>query len=1635
MLKRTLFFCVLLAVCAAGIWAAGRKDNISRSADDPSGFTDTMDTSEHKPGKYNFYLEATDKAGNIMRAGPDNIWIDPESDLPRAKIINPVPNMRIRGNLNIVGSAIDDDGVDYVELMITRGKDGKGEVMAHVRAEGAEYWSYFLDTTDVSIWTDGVYTITAWAVDINGLSGISERFKPKAHKKHQVYWHLDRYKPETKVLSHEIGALVAGKIRMRGNVADGNGIDSFAYSVDGGHRYIPIKTKYDKRNNIYNWDLDINTKTLKDGPQVIWFQARDGQGTIGKAAHLLFVNNSGPDVQIVYPEPHAVVNGIFSIAGYALHPVGLKSVTWKMGKETGSFPLLIGNHWWSTDLDIRGVKTGNVEIEIRAEDVSGNVTIKKQKYKVDQNADLPVITLQQPAAGAVIENGTIHVKGFARDNDGVSSVFYSLDSAPAVEIPCAGFFQFLIENVQAGSHVLDVWAVDVTGVTGHKVQVKGLVVPSAAPEPRLTMVTGGSGKTAVVKEFYTGMTIIPEPKLTAEFTVRAESLASASIRFGDFPAAVVKPSQGKDGVFRANVPIPVNMPEGLATITLRAADKMGRETIWEENVFFGSNKPYDFFQWIKPVYNDEGWIVFASGNEVLTGFGANTFTAAELEGQGADRLRANLDGHGRVQLTVTGEGSFGPLALKLTDDSYNSYNSQQFYILADFSAPLVTILETPRNEGAWVQNDVPVKFNITGSRIRAVEWSQDLGDTWMPLLATADVAAFGARANATVDRVLNISALEDGSVTILIRAVNESEASSFAHFTVQKDTSPPQARLIMPVTDARVNGTIRIGFEIKEAGKLKSVVYKRPAKEDLREITREVYPSFEWIKDYSPLFLEVQMDALEMPLDENMVFTFEDNAGNKSEVSYWDFVIDNEMDLPVVEISLPLEDEVITTDFIVSGICYDDDEVERIYFRIDDNPEQMIECKYGFSIPVYLSTMTDNEHSVTIYAQDIYGVKGEPVTRNFRISLAEPTAKIAYPLFDTVLREVVEITGTAFDANGIEGLEISLDNGNTFNAAFGQEEWSYKFNTKILKDGPHVIFLRVWDNYEISAMYSSLINVDNTAPEILLDSPGDGSATTGAVSVMGRVIDPNLDDTKIEFRSLEGKTVPDYLRSRTVDASAFLKEQFDLSVMNDGHYNMEIVATDKAGNITRVSRNIELARESMQNFVEIYYPLDNENVQGNFNLYGFTGGTDMAGTVTIRINGADREIAEVFDSGYYRFSLNEEYFYPGVNTIMIHSSFGGDALVQSAVRNIVYKPDGPWVTIDNMEMGDFAFERPWLQGRSGYTLSEEDMEIAADKKGDKEEKAAIKNKVYSYTELSFDNGRTFVKTGGSITKSVDWRYRLETGDMTEGMHYILVRSTMKNGEVAVTRTMVQVDKTSPVIRLIAPEAGERYNTAITYTASATDDVELAGLTYHLRKGDKSAYEVPGFIQGLYFETTIPPFIKQVANEAPMLFAGGVTYMDVGMGLSFFEDNVKIQVSYGFMTQDIFDEMGGTGPVRYGGHVLGLKLLANIYALPFGSFMGPDFEWLSASFALGANFSLFDLAQEGYTQSGESTWMSALIMQVEFPKVTIPKRKSLRTFSLFTEGQIWFVPTDVPASLHDISIIIPHVIMGVRLYIF
>jgi hypothetical protein len=157
----------------------------------------------------------------------------------------------------------------------------------------------------------------------------------------------------------------------------------------------------------------------------------------------------------------------------------------------------------------------------------------------------------------------------------------------------------------------------------------------------------------------------------------------------------------------------------------------------------------------------------------------------------------------------------------------------------------------------------------------------------------------------------------------------------------------------------------------------------------------------------------------------------------------------------------------------------------------------------------------------------------------------------------------------------------------------------------------------------------------------------------------------------------------------------------------------------------------------------------------------------------------------------------------------------------------------------------------------------------------------------------------------------------------------------------------------------------------------------------IRPGNKIDYSAPGFIQGLYFDG---------------MALGGFDW-SAGIGLSFFDDNVKVQAQAAQVPSGD----------RYSGWAFGGKILGNVWAQNLAQWFGPNWGFWKTSVALGANFTYF-LMEEGENP----LWMGEFLGQWEIIKMDmgffIPKWKYFKSFSIYVEPGIWFAPSDVDMSM-------------------
>ncbi len=1721
-LRRLSTATAILFLLPLSLNAMGGGDALETEASSLDSWLETVDISGAKPGKYNILVTATDLAGNQALAGPYNLYVDPESDLPIARVTNPLDDMRVPGNLNVVGTCIDDDGVDHVELSFDGGEP--------VRAEGTDFWSYYLDTTSLE---EGVHIISAFGVDVNGLRG--EPFT--------VMWNLDRKQPETKMEQPAMGALVSGKVNLSGIVFDGNGIKRLSYSLDGGKTFAALSLKQDKKAGVWRFSLPLDTRKSPDGPSVCWFKAEDGQGSEGLYTFLYFADNTKPAVTFISPAAGTAVNGKFSVSGTATDTIGIAALSWRLGKEEGSFDLVKGNPYWIHEFDLTGQNLKQAEVFISATDIAGNVTTLSRKIPVDRNADLPTVSIDTPAQDDSFA-ASVWLSGLARDDDGIAAVRVSVDKGEAVSHDSAGAFGIRLgadsfgagTPLAPGRHTATVWPVDVFGTAGPPASVsftvtgappeiafdeiddparelspeagfsvsarvsspsglaslswslnggesvpvkikagereRVLVVPVTASFPygvarlEVTAVDLFGQSSAESYVFYVTNLSIPRDespawsddtlRASAEVTIPASGKVPASTGTATVALERILPSEepfangmtvtlagpgapkaeqidgaaavgiespipvtavewslssgesGKvsavkagEGRFEAKVPLKALLAAEWKTLTINVVFKdmtnlgvSGSFCVVRPEPAAGLNDG-EQFAWDSARESASGSLLLFDGDSVTGLYNGKSDRKAVSAAfaSARDGLELFLSGN-IVSIKGVKDGTYKGVKLLITDDAGDTFETEARDFVVDSAPPALSVDASLRP--VWLQTELPVTVGASdGAGIAAVEWSVDGGSSW-ELFEKAD--------GTTLQR-LDISSLADGKADFLVRALDVNGRETLFRRAFVKDTTPPSAQVVFPEPGDSVNGETGIAFSVSDANPVVSAEYRAPGDRSAKDTTV-----------WQPLELSSAPNALvgtaEMPLDPRMEFRFTDAAGNPTAVNSWSFTIQPEADLPVVEIHLPFEGEVERKDFVVSGVVYDDDEPARVWYRIDDGPYTPVAIEHSYSIPVALSSLTDNEHVITLYAEDIHGVKGPEVSRMVRVSLEEPKAAVTSPSYETTNRGLIDIVGTASDKNGIERVEVSLDNGNSFDLAKGTEAWSYRFDTRVIQDGTHVVFVRVYDKYGVTGLYSSLVNIDNVAPSIKLELPLDGSRVANTLFISGQTLDNIfLSGVSARIASIDASKppMPKGYDDIGFDDSLIISGGVDVSALNPGFYNVEVRGFDRAGNVTRVSRNFEVYRGDDRNRIEFLYPLNGESVQGMFNVYGKVMSEDPVSSLILYVDDTDVATTELSPSGYFKFTVTPEMLVDGAHVLKVRALASGDNVIASEPRDLVYRANGPWITVDNLAMGDFAIDRPWLMGTTGYSFTEEEVLALKDKKTPPETRRLLAEKSLDRVEISFDNGKTFLPT----ESGKKWRFRLETGELAEGYHFMLIRGTMKNGEVAVTRSIVQIDKTLPTIRLISPGEGGRYNESLVFSGLSSDDVGLRGVKIGLRPGDKSAYAVPSFIQGLYFDWHF----------------WGATLYDVGLGLTFFDDNVKVQAQFGQFTEaqrSVFTPE----PMRYGGNVAGFKLLANIAYVPLDYFFGPDFSWLSATGAIGANFSMFS-----ETQSGTPQILSAVLAQLEFPRVTIPKRETFRTFSAYTELQLWFIPTDVSATEVSIDSVVPHVTGGIRLNVF
>jgi Bacterial Ig domain/Bacterial Ig-like domain len=1549
-----LFF--VSGICPASV--VSQENPASVEAPASSGILDTFfpveglsqwqhifDISGLEPGTYNVLLRGRDAAGNTAEGEAVDIQIEPDSDLPFVTVTYPGPDKPVRGEINILGSAGDDDGIEYVEVKIDDGP--------YNRAEGGEYWSYGLSVDSLP---DGEHSIFARPVDLNGTPGNELR----------VAFFIDKTPPVIVPESHSNGALVSGKITVAGRVEDLNGLAGFSYTTDREAGFEESKLKGDLKEGSGTFSFDLDTRKLPDGLTTIHFECRDLQGSVGSESLHLYVDNSYPRLDILYPPEELNENGRFSVAGRVFDEVGLESFSYIVkGGEPRAVELLPGNPFYSVDLDYTGAK--QTDLEFLLTDTAGNTEEYTFKRQLAWEQDLPRVELLSPVDGEPVPQKRL--RGWVIDDDGAKGIIYSFDKGEERRLERGEVFDISLADFRPGEHSLTIRGLDIHGTEG---EPRGLsfIIPAGPPEVRFLQVSGKD----VLRDFTPGMEIAPLEINTLSGTLRFESGsgdASYSLPDGTVGNLPLK-KIGDDGEFSFQLKIPGPLPAGFFPVDIQAADSFSEKVYARAGFWVDDPAGPEGAAGIYPLSSGTGGKEERFSAEEPLLFLLSGGTAAEARLDGADGFSAAVSG-AVISVTAQRQASASGVRLNVSTREGADFSYGPFDLSGDSDPPEWT-LKAPE-AGYTFASEVVLSGSLDEEDdVETIEYSLGTGSFRSLELLSDGTESGGFSVGIPLEGV------EDGPLEIKLRAVDASGNIGEAAALFIKDSTSPTVEQILPEADEPVNGLFSLIVDVRDS-------WAQSFSGELimagQTLSLNIRPGQNSIAvDLSPF----------EAVPEDLALRILDTAGNETLFKPV-LLLDAVADKPQIVINEPSEGGLVTGAFRLVGIVTDDDGVSGLEYRIDEDEFEALPFTSNFDLELSLERLTDNEHRIEMRAVDIGGVQSEPAAVRFNVSLDEPEARMSAPQLGTTSRGTVELSGTASDKNGIAEVFVSLDNGNTYQKASGEEEWSYILDSTLLVDGSYMVLIKVIDGFGVEGLYSSLLTVDNTPPGIELSSPGDGEVLRDRIPMQLRVSD-DLAVDKIEYtlKPLAGTEEPAELEglSGTLEVGEVVLTDIDLAGMSAGRYNLSIYVYDKAGNEATVSRNIVKAEVRSDSRPVFLFPLRGAKVQGLFTLEGRVEGEYLPDGVTLLHGGEDFDVLEVQEDGYFSRRFEPGELEQGLHTFQVRMPMPGSEERLSGEIEILYEAEGPWVHIDSLRSGGYVSGRPWVEGRAGYYRAP-----AAAEEGELSKKE-LKDFELSMLEYSLDNGRRFL----SFKPREEWKFRLEARQQRSGPLSIIVRATFRNNETALTRVHVNVDNAPPSVAIVTPEEGMAFNEVLRVTGTAFDENGLEDVSVMLRKGSKSSHELPQFVQGLYLDTH---------------FLGATTW-EIGAGLTFFDDNVRLQAMFGQSPEG-----------RFNGTVFGLKLLANVASLPYGHFFGPDFEIFSSSLAIGSSFQYFTMTESASEQSG--LVLGALIAQLELLKVEFPERKSFNAVSLYVENQLWFISSDIEGGLED------RIAFGLRLNIF
>ena len=502
---------------------------------------------------------------------------------------------------------------------------------------------------------------------------------------------------------------------------------------------------------------------------------------------------------------------------------------------------------------------------------------------------------------------------------------------------------------------------------------------------------------------------------------------------------------------------------------------------------------------------------------------------------------------------------------------------------------------------------------------------------------------------------------DDGEYTYQVIAVDASDGTTTLDRGVIVDASPPILVIEQPADSTVVNGAaVNVRGTTNDNRSVAGVyadinpVGSSPDT-DILEWDFIADGTYTWSFDFSSL----ELNSSDVPLEYIISVRAVDGAGNISGEYARSVHIDQGSDRPEIGFNDLDKDETTATNNVLTGAVSlvgtieDDDSIDpdlfsgsAIEISLDGAPWEPVSGPPSSSGRLVawkhdISALSEGLHRVKLRVRDSQsdGTSGASsiapeYSTNFNwniedsvdqsgipfiLNIGPPSLNILTPAGYSYNNSDVIISGTAVDANGVASVEISLDNGSSWDdlEVTPGTSINWQFNLPVSADGTddgvYTCRVRALDAYGSEALQNVQFTVDASLPTAAVNQPQGSDIVNGSLVFSGTGGD-NIS-LAAAYYNIQASALPepDFPEDYTPLGGTYSwNGTFDTSPVSDGDYTLRVVSEDMAGNFSEVSSVVFTVDQESDRPVISFSSI---NQSGSFSENLLPGAKQVAGTI------------------------------------------------------------------------------------------------------------------------------------------------------------------------------------------------------------------------------------------------------------------------------------------------------------------------------------------------------------------------------------------------------------------------------------